>query len=181
MARAFIYDRPFDLVALEEVRGVKRKIDRQMVIRQQRSRNVKLGAGGIREIELIVQTLQVCHGSRTPQIRERNTMRALGALRDQSLISAEECDTLTQAYVFLRDVENKLQMVNDAQTHSLPIEGHELAACARRLGYSDNELGAAEQLLRDYQRHTGQVNRIFEEIFSGKEPSRFPSNLPDTD
>ena len=101
-------------------------------------------------------------------------MKALGALRDQSLISAEECETLTRAYIFLRDVENKLQMVNDAQTHSLPVDGRELAACARRLGYSDNELGAAvEQLLRDYQRHTGQVNRIFEEIFSAEEPSRF--------
>jgi glutamate-ammonia-ligase adenylyltransferase len=174
MARPFVYDRTFDLVALEEVRGVKRKIDRQMTIRQQRNRNVKLGAGGIREIELIVQTLQVCHGSRAPQIRERNTMKALGALRDQSLISAEECETLTQAYVFLRDVENKLQMVNDAQTHSLPIEGQELAACARRLGYSDNELGGpAEQLLRDYQRQTGQVNRIFEEIFDATVQSRF--------
>jgi glutamate-ammonia-ligase adenylyltransferase len=173
MARQFIYDRPFDIKALEEVRVIKRKIDQQMVIRQQRSRNVKLGAGGIREIELIVQTLQVCHGAGTPQIRGRSTMKALGALRDQSLISAEECETLTQAYVFLRDVENKLQMVNDAQTHSLPIDGRELAACARRLGYSDNEPGAAEQLLRDYQRHTGHVNRIFEEIFSPTERSRF--------
>ncbi|HZF40348.1 MAG TPA: putative nucleotidyltransferase substrate binding domain-containing protein, partial [Blastocatellia bacterium] len=176
MARPFIYDRPFDLKALEEVRSIKRKIDQRISIKQQgrrRSRNVKLGAGGIREIELVAQALQVCHGARAPQIRERNTMKALEALRDQSLISAEECETLSQAYVFLRDVENKLQMVNDAQTHSLPIEGQELIACARRLGYSDNELGAAEQFLSDYQRHTSQVNRIFEEIFSASEPSRF--------
>src|SRR5215475_513852 len=174
MARPFIYDRPFDLKTLEEVRGIKRKIDQRISLKQQRSRNVKLGAGGIREIELIIQALQVCHGARTPQIRERNTLKALGALRDQSFISEEECGTLTRAYVFLRDVENKLQMVNDAQTHSLPIEGQELTACARRLGYFDNELGAAaEQLLRDYQRHTGQVNRIFEEIFSAQEQGRF--------
>jgi glutamate-ammonia-ligase adenylyltransferase len=173
MSRPFIYDRPFDLKALEEVRGIKRRIDQQMVIRQQRSRNVKLGAGGIREIELIAQTLQVCHGARTPQIRGRNTMKALGALRDQSLISAEECETLTRAYVFLRDVENKLQMVNDAQTHSLPVDGQELAACARRLGYSDEPGPAAEQLLRDYKHHTGHVNRIFEEIFGASESRRF--------
>jgi glutamate-ammonia-ligase adenylyltransferase len=173
MARPFIYERPFDLKALEAVRGIKRKIDQQMVIRQQRSRNVKLGAGGIREIELIVQTLQVCHGARTPQIRGRNTMKALGALRDQSLISAEEYEALTRAYVFLRDVENKLQMVNDAQTHSLPVDGQELAACGRRLGYSDEPGPAAEQLLRNYQYHTGQVNRVFEEIFSATDPSRF--------
>lgn len=174
MARPFVYDRPFDLKALEEVRGIKRKIDQKMTIRQQRLRNVKLGTGGIREIELIVQALQVCYGSQTPQIIERNTMKALGALRDQSLISAEECDTLAQAYVFLRDVENKLQMVNDAQTHSLPTEAEELTACARRLGYSDNEHGpAAEQFRRDYQHHTNQVNRIFEAFFSAAEFRRF--------
>src|SRR5262245_30585118 len=178
MANPFVYDRPFDLKALEEVRGIKRKIDQQMSIRhkgrQQRNRNVKLGAGGIREIELIVQALQVCHGARTPQIRDRNTLKSLVGLCDQSLISEEESETLTQAYVFLRDVENKLQMVNDAQTHSLPFEGGELTACARRLGYSDNELaGASELFLRDYQLHTGQVNRIFEAIFSPSEPRRF--------
>jgi len=174
MANSFIYGRPFDLRALEEVRGIKRKIDQQMTIRQQRNRNVKLGAGGIREIELIVQALQVRHGAQIPQIRGRNTLKALGSLGDQSLISAEECETLTRAYVFLRDVENKLQMVNDAQTHSLPLEGQELNACARRLGRSDGELGSAsEQFLRDYQHHTGQVNRVFEEIFSASEPRRF--------
>ena len=174
MARPFVYDRPFDLKALEEVRGIKRKIDHKMTIRQQRLRNVKLGTGGIREIELIVQALQVCHGGQTPQICERNTMKGLSALRDQSLISAEERDALAQAYVFLRDVENKLQMVNDAQTHSLPSEEEEVMACARRLGYSSNDRGsAAEQFRRDYQRHTSQVNRIFEKVFSSSEPQRF--------
>src|SRR5262245_24805435 len=174
MTSPFVYDRPFDLKALEEVRGIKRKIDQQMTIRQQRSRNVKLGAGGIREIELIVQALQVCRGAQFPQIRERNTLKALGALCYQSHISAEECHTLTQAYVFLRDVENKLQMVNDAQTHSLPPQGHEVTSCARRLGYSEIELGSPSvQFQRDYQHHTSQVNSIFEEIFSASEPRRF--------
>jgi glutamate-ammonia-ligase adenylyltransferase len=103
-----------------------------------------------------------------------NTLNALDALRRQSLISAEEPSALTKAYVFLRDVENKLQMVNDAQTNSLPQSVEELTACARRLGYSDIDLGsAAEQFLRDYQHHIGQVNRIFEEVFSAAEPQRF--------
>jgi glutamate-ammonia-ligase adenylyltransferase len=174
MARPFVYDRPFDLKALEAVRGIKRKIDHKMKIRQQRLRNVKLGTGGIREIELIVQALQVCHGGQTPQICGRNTMKGLSALYDQSLISAEERDALAQAYVFLRDVENKLQMVNDAQTHSLPSEAEELTACARRLGYSgDDHSSAAEQFRRDYQHHTSQVNRIFEAVFGASESKRF--------
>ena len=156
MAHPFIYDTPFDLKAEEDVRSMKRKIDEQMAAREQRNRNVKLGIGGIREIELIVQSLQVRHGARIPQIRQRKTLDALDALHEQSLITGEERDTLVRAYVFLRDVENKLQMVNDAQTHSLPREREELTTSARLLGYSD-----AEPFLGDYRLHTSQVNRIF--------------------
>ncbi len=157
MARSFIYDQSLDGEALQDVRNMKGKIDRQMNTRQQRDRNVKLGKGGIREIELIAQSFQVRCGGPIPQIRERNTLRALAALRGQSLISTEEFETLTRAYVFLRDVENKLQMVNDAQTHSLPRDQEELNTCARLLGYS-----GSETFLSDYRHHTGQVNRIFE-------------------
>ena len=85
----------------------------------------------------------------------------LRGLSDESVISAEECQTLSNAYIFLRDVENKLQMVNDAQTHSLPRDYQELTACARLLGYSE-----AEPLLRDYQHHTGHVNLIFQRVFN---------------
>ncbi|HYR83015.1 MAG TPA: hypothetical protein VE422_02940 [Terriglobia bacterium] len=174
MVRAFIYDLPFGRGALDDVRSMKRKMDEQMAARNQSSRNVKLGTGGIREIELIAQSLQVCHGGPAPGIHERNTLKALGALCDQSLISAEENDTLTRAYLFLRDVENKLQMVNDAQTHSLPRDHEELTICARLLGYSDNAGGlAAEQFLRQYQHHTGHVNRIFEGIFGKHDSQRF--------
>jgi glutamate-ammonia-ligase adenylyltransferase len=161
MASEFIYNRPFDRKALEDIRSMKRKIDHKMMLREQRTRNVKLGTGGIREIELIAQSLQVRYGCQLPQIRERNTLRALRALSDQVLLPAEECDTLTRAYLFLRDVENKLQMANDAQTHSLPREREQLTTYARTLGYSD-----AETFLRDYQRHTSQVNRLFERCFS---------------
>jgi glutamate-ammonia-ligase adenylyltransferase len=163
MARGFVYDQPFDIKALEDVRSMKHKIDQQMMEREQSSRNVKLGTGGIREIELIAQSLQVTHGGQIPRIRQRNTLQALVALCDQSIISVEERDQLAQAYIFLRNVENKLQMVHDAQTHSLPREREELNTCARLLGYSNNDHGlAAEQFLLEYRHHTGQVNRIFE-------------------
>jgi glutamate-ammonia-ligase adenylyltransferase len=169
MARPFIFDLPFDRSTLDDVAGMKRKIDQQMNVRRESSRNVKLGTGGIREIELVAQSLQVRHGGPIPQIRERNTLKALVALWEQSLISSEEWETLSRAYVFLRDVENKLQMVNDAQTHSLPRQHEELTACARLLGYYDDDREfAAEKFLRDYQHHTGHVNRIFEARLSGQ-------------
>jgi glutamate-ammonia-ligase adenylyltransferase len=162
MVQPFIYERPFEKESIDDIRAMKRKMDEQMEVRQQRDRKVKLGTGGIREIELIAQSMQVRYGSHKPRLRRRNTLGVLSALRDESLISAEECDTLCGAYLFLRDVENKLQMVNDSQTHSLPRDHEELTACARLLGYAD-----AEPFLRDYQRHTGKVNRIFERAFSG--------------
>jgi glutamate-ammonia-ligase adenylyltransferase len=161
MARPFVYERPFDARALEDVRNMKSKIDRKMGLRDERRRNVKLGAGGIREIELIAQHLQLRHGHDRPQLQERNTIKALAALRDESLISQDECDALTSAYTFLRDVENKLQMAHDAQTHSLPEDEQELTVIARTLRYS-----GADAFLREYRRNTSEVNRIFASHFS---------------
>lgn len=158
-AAEYIYEVPFESKALEDVRQMKRQIDQEMLRRDQQERNVKLGTGGIREIELITQSLQVRFGAKFPDIRERNTMAALAALRTHSIISLEERDALCKAYLFLRDVENKLQMVNDAQTHSLPRTVEELNACARLLGYP-----GAEPFLREYQYHTGHVSRIFASI-----------------
>jgi glutamate-ammonia-ligase adenylyltransferase len=104
---------------------------------------------------------------------ERNTLRALKALAGLGAISAQERKTLSQSYLFLRDVENKLQMVNDVQTHSLPDHEQELAACARRLGYADtDDSSVARQFLLDYQQHTASVNRIFQEIVGSPEAQR---------
>jgi len=161
MVQPFIYERPFDANTIEDIRSMKRKMDEQVAAKQQRDRNVKLGTGGIREIELVAQSLQVRHGAQKPQLRLRNTVQTLRALCEESVISPEDCDNLARAYLFLRDVENKLQMVNDAQTHSLPRDHEELTACARLLGY-----GEAERFLRDYQHHTGHVKLIFERVFS---------------
>ena len=161
MVRPFIYGGGFDAAALDDIRSMKSKIDEKMLLRDQRSRNVKLGTGGIREIELIVQSLQVRHGGQTAQIRQRSTLGGLAALCAQNLISRQESDVLTQAYVFLRDVENKLQMANDAQIHSLPRDETELTVVARTLGYT-----TADDFQREYQRRTGEVNLIFESYFS---------------
>ncbi len=163
MVEPVIYHRPFDDAALEEVRNMKRQIDEQMAARDQRTRNVKLGTGGIREIEIIAQSLQVRHGKGVQPVRERNTLRALRALSEQQLLSTEQCDTLTRAYLFLRDVENKLQMTHDAQTHSLPRDPEQLATFVRLLGYTQG------QFVSEYEHHTRQVNRIFDYlILSGQ-------------
>jgi glutamate-ammonia-ligase adenylyltransferase len=160
--RPFVFGRPFGPRALAEVAELKRRIDGKVAARRQSHRNVKLGIGGIREIELVVQTLQLRFARRRPGLRQRSTLDALGALRDHHLLDPGDHDRLAEAYRFLRDVENKLQMVADTQTHSLPERGDALEGCALRLGYRPSQAGdAGEAFLADHQRHTAAVHRIF--------------------
>ncbi|HEU4389806.1 MAG TPA: hypothetical protein VFV34_18515, partial [Blastocatellia bacterium] len=136
-ARAFSYGRPFDEAAMRQVRTIKTQIDRKVAARGQQLRDVKLGIGGIREIELMIQTLQATCGN-DARLQQRGTLGALEAANKAGLLSDEEHSSLRAAYVFLRDVENKLQMVQDFQTHSMPSDSDELRACAGRLGYRDS-------------------------------------------
>ena len=90
------------------------------------------------------------------------------ALKHFGLLGDEDHGALRRAYVFLRDVENKLQMVADAQVHSLPASSEEVRLCALRLGYPEEEgADAGEALLRDHRAHTAAVNGIFTSVFSG--------------
>jgi glutamate-ammonia-ligase adenylyltransferase len=125
---------------------------------------VKLGRGGIREIELITQVLQLRGGGRGA-LRSRATFPALAALREAGALAAPEADALARAYLFLRDVENKLQMVHDAQTHLLPVDDDEWRLLARRLGYPDGpEAPAAVRFRRDLSGHAETVHRLFQEL-----------------
>ena len=163
--------KPPDLVdasrVVEEVRAVKDMIDGKMVGRGHERRNVKLGTGGIREIEFFAQTLQVLAGRQLPAVVDRSTLGALERFSRWKMISDQEKDDLTVAYVFLRDVEHKLQMVHDLQTHSLPAEIQELERCAIRMGYgTEDRTKAAELFLVDHQRYTTVVHRVFQSLFS---------------
>jgi len=166
--RPFVYGRPFDAAALADVRRVKQQIDRKIAERAESHRHVKLGVGGIREIEFICQAMQVRFGGRHRSLRERSTLGALDALRRARLLALEEHDALVRAYLFLRDVENKLQMVSDTQVHALPEAPEELRACALRLGYRDRDPNKAEDaLLSDYRSHTEATHRIFQDVLGG--------------
>ena len=152
---------------LHEVRGIKETIDRKIAGRGETTRNVKLGTGGIREIEFIVQAIQIVYGGQMSGIRQRNTLAALARFRRYRLLSARECGLLVEAYRFLRDVEHKLQMVHDLQTHALPSTSEEIARCAVRVGYSRQDRQPGARLLSDHSRYTSQVHRLFQSLFYG--------------
>jgi [glutamine synthetase] adenylyltransferase / [glutamine synthetase]-adenylyl-L-tyrosine phosphorylase len=153
MSRAFVVEPAFDSKALAEVREMKARTDR----------NLKLGAGSIREIELIVQSLQATYGVRIPHLLDRNTLRSLANIHEALLIDAEEFELLRNAYHFLCDLENKLQMVDDAQPHSVSREMEDLRTCARLLEYQD-----ADSLIHACQNHTNHVRRLFDKYVGGK-------------
>ena len=154
------------LAIVEEVRSVKERIDAKMAERGHEQRNVKLGVGGIREIEFLVQTIQVLAGRRLPGILGRGTLGSLVRLEKAGILSGTEQADLTHAYQFLRDVEHKLQMVHDLQTHALPDQQKELERCAIRMGYdrADRPI-ALKQFQVDLAAHTTVVHDLFRSFF----------------
>jgi glutamate-ammonia-ligase adenylyltransferase len=162
--RPFVWSRPFGETERRQVLAMKHASDRGLAARGLTRRNVKLGRGGIREVELVIQTLQLASGGRSASLRARGSLEALEALRSARRLAAAEADALARAYLFLRDVENKLQMAHDSQTHVLPADEAELRLLARRLGYGDGAgATAAERFLGELKAHTDAVHQVFEE------------------
>ncbi|MBI4524888.1 MAG: bifunctional [glutamate--ammonia ligase]-adenylyl-L-tyrosine phosphorylase/[glutamate--ammonia-ligase] adenylyltransferase [Deltaproteobacteria bacterium] len=162
----FIYRRYLDFTTVEELRHMKMRIEKELLLPQDGARNLKLGRGGIREIEFFTQALQLLNGGYHPGIREHNTLRALSSLAHHDLIPFTEAAGLSEAYRFLRQVEHKIQMLQEAHAHSIPEGRKEELALSRRLGYSPSP-GKSERRIfwRDYRRHTVFVRRAFDRLF----------------
>ncbi|MGV8931183.1 MAG: bifunctional [glutamate--ammonia ligase]-adenylyl-L-tyrosine phosphorylase/[glutamate--ammonia-ligase] adenylyltransferase [Luteimonas sp.] len=134
--RPFVYRRYLDFGALDGLRAMKATIAAE-VARKDLADDIKRGPGGIREIEFLAQALQLIHGGRDASLRERRLLPALDALLAAHHVSSDAHDTLVSAYRFLRRLENRLQMLRDAQTHALPDDPHDRMRVAVGLGHVD--------------------------------------------
>ena len=150
--------------ALASVRLAKVKIDKH-IERKSGGFNVKLNRGGIREIEFIAQALQLAHGGNDEWLRVAHTLISLGRLGERNLITEQERTELSEAYMFLRTLEHRLQMEHGLQTHSVPIAPEQRALVARRMKFSGRT--ATEQLDRALQLHTSKVSKAYERVFGG--------------
>ncbi|MEM1058586.1 MAG: DUF294 nucleotidyltransferase-like domain-containing protein [Verrucomicrobiota bacterium] len=146
-----------------EIAALKKRIDREVVGQNQMEHHVKLGRGGIREIEFIVQTQQLLHARRLPYLQFRRTLKTLEGLHTCELMPAETASKLAQAYRWLRTVEHRLQMREDLQTHSLPPDAATRGEIAASLGL---EPDAFEQTMAEVR---GFVHREFKALFSRHE------------
>jgi glutamate-ammonia-ligase adenylyltransferase len=157
----FIYPKSPTLDVLEEIAGIKRRIERDIVGEENIARDVKLGAGGIREIEFVVQALQLLHGARHAFLQETSTLKALPVLSDLELIPREEARDLERAYRFLRRVEHRLQIEAEQQTHTIPENGEALHRLALSLGFSSKEAFTAA-----LQEQMDKVRAVFFRVIS---------------
>lgn len=176
MVEPFVFRRYLDFTAIEEIRALKRRIDAELRRGGQANSNVKLGVGGIREIEFFVQAIQLIHGGRTPAVRRRGTLPALDALASRGLVRERDAKALADAYVFLRTVEHRIQVVAERQTHLLPSAPEETARLARRLGFSGPEPFRA-RLAEVTSTVSGIYRSLFREAEESAEDSRWQEVL----
>ncbi|MBK1681114.1 bifunctional [glutamate--ammonia ligase]-adenylyl-L-tyrosine phosphorylase/[glutamate--ammonia-ligase] adenylyltransferase [Rhodocyclus tenuis] len=163
IARPFIYRKYLDFGAINAMRELHAQIRRE-VARRDMADHIKLGPGGIREIEFIAQAFQLIRGGRDSGLRIRPTLATLSALAQRRQLPPEGERELALAYDFLRRLEHRLQYVDDAQTHRLPAGEDERAAIARAMGFAD--WPALSAVL---DAHRARVARHFELVFSEPE------------
>lgn len=137
--RPFVWRRSLDFYAIRDIHSIKRQINavKGWGVVQVAGHNIKLGRGGIREIEFFAQTQQLIFGGREPVVRAPATLDALAALTASGRVSEAVRDDLIECYHFLRTLEHRLQMIDDAQTQTLPSDPHRLAALAVFMGFAN--------------------------------------------
>ena len=159
LVRPFVFRRHLDFSAFESMRDLHRQI-RIEVERRDIAENIKLGPGGIREIEFIVQLFQLIRGGRDAPLRRQATLAVLPLLAERRLLAPEAVAELRDAYVFLRNLEHRLQYLDDAQTHAMPRSAEDRELVAQSMGYHDYAgLRAA------LEGHRDAVTRQFNETF----------------
>jgi glutamate-ammonia-ligase adenylyltransferase len=160
MLRPFVYRRYLDFNAFESLRAMKALIAAE-VKRKGMADNIKLGAGGIREIEFIGQAFQLIRGGREPALQQRPILPVLRRLMEDDILPPYTVLELSDAYTFLRRTENRLQEYADQQTHRLPEDEAGRERLAWSMGYGD-----WESYSRDLQRHRRRVQAHFEQVFA---------------
>ena len=170
--QTFRYPRSLNQRLFREVTAIKERIENEVVKAGEIDRDVKRGRGGIREIEFIAQSLQLLHAGKNPFLQNTQTIPTLEKLLQYKLLKRSDVDELIEAYFFLRDVEHRLQMENNQQTHTIPTERKARERLARLMGF---------ERLEDFEKaktsHSANVRRVYEKLLKG-DTSELPKVLP---
>ena len=166
MIQPFVYQRYLDEFSISEIKAdilqTKARIERSIINEKGNPHtHVKLGIGGIRDVEFAIQSLQLIHGGPIQALRNRNSLETIELLYQHELLSQRDRDILSDAYRFLRAVEHRIQIASDQQRYALPSKVGDLIKLAKSAGYRQ-----LEDFERDYTQHTTAVRAIFEKILA---------------
>lgn len=180
IVRPFCFRRYLDFGVIDAIRSmhaqIRAEVNRQERLHPDRSHNVKLGRGGIREIEFLTQVFQLIRGGRDPSLRARSTRATLRLLPDKGLLDAAVVEQLLASYTFLRNLEHRLQYLEDAQTHTLPPNPADRLQVAQWMGLADEDA-----LLATLAGHRRFVAEQFDAIFADKSGGNSEQHIdPDT-
>jgi glutamate-ammonia-ligase adenylyltransferase len=170
----WVYERRLTAAEINGIKALKRQIERRALEEGDAFTNLKTGHGGIRDIEFAIQFLQLLHGGELPEVRTGNTLEAIARLYRAGCLNSQEQTLLDAGYRWLRQLEHRLQIMFDLQTHSLPDDTGELARLARRMGLSDDDRGTVLQHFRRQLESTTRHNRtildhLLHDAFAGEE------------
>lgn len=163
MLKPFTFRRYLDFGAFESIREMKGMIEAE-VRRKGMKNNVKLGSGGIREIEFIGQTFQLIRGGPMPELQLRGILQVLSLLADFGYLEQDEADKLSTSYLFLRKLENRLQIERDQQTHTLPVDELSRERIRLAMGFDD-----WDGLIKVLDQHRQAVSQVFDSVISSEE------------
>ena len=174
----FIYRRYLDFGVISAIRAlhlqIRQEAQRRASMRPDKADDIKLGRGGIREIEFSAQVFQLIRGGQDAGLRVRPTLAVLRHAATHGLIAPVVCVGLSQAYRFLRELEHRLQYRNDAQTHAMPVDPEERAALAHAMGFEDYAA-----LMTKLDAHREMVEQQFDQIFADKIKGRDGCGAPE--
>ena len=168
LMRPFIFRKYLDAAALQEIKQIKEQIDRSLEQQRGRGINIKLGRGGIREIEFVAQCFQLVFSGQDSWLQERHSLRALHRISERGYLTYEEYSNPAKAYMFFRSssIGSKWAMV--ARPDELPTDVDELATLARKMGLRGHGAeGLATVLMQQYREHTTKVRKVYDKLFYG--------------
>jgi [glutamine synthetase] adenylyltransferase / [glutamine synthetase]-adenylyl-L-tyrosine phosphorylase len=165
-AEPYVYPERLAPEVVDEVREMKGRVESKPIVQREGERQIKLGPGGLRDIEFSVQLLQLVHGRADRVLRARGTLPALATLAERGYIAEDDAETFASAYRFLRTVEHRLQLAEERRTHTVPEDPDRLERLARSLGYrAEGDVPAREPFESELRRVQSSVRDVHAKLF----------------
>jgi [glutamine synthetase] adenylyltransferase / [glutamine synthetase]-adenylyl-L-tyrosine phosphorylase len=176
---AFVYETPIEPDSIDKIAAMRQRIEHERAKPGEERWDIKLGCGGLVDIEFLVQLHQLLWGARSPMLRSTSTWDVLEALERQGILPPPEAQSLREAYSFLRRVESALRIVDDRSINTIPNNPADQRRLARRLGYQDvGEVRAEQAMLADLQGCTQRVRTLYEQRLQELRRQALGGNFP---